>query len=374
MATEVPTHARPRATAARSVRPASIAVIGTGRMGAMHARSLAALGFGERLVLHDADPRAARRVAASVGATVVPGAADAVAAADAVVIATPAARRSEALRAAVAAAKPVFCEKPLAADLEQAQALAELARREGARILMGFQRRFDPDYTALRGLIAAGRLGRVLHVRAVAYDHLPPDDGYQGSAGDMFTDCLIHDFDAVRWLTGQEVVAVQADLGRVPDDDAEPPREVQLATAVLTLEGGGRAVIAASRLDPRGYDHRLEVLGTRDSLAVGLTAETPLRLVYGARSPAMVAPPQAPGTAPAFRGFLDRFAAAYRAEMRAFLRMVADDLPSPCGPAQALRAQQLAAAAANSARDGRRVQTPVPEREPGSEENPACRT
>ncbi|MCY0950575.1 Gfo/Idh/MocA family oxidoreductase [Streptomyces sp. H27-S2] len=329
-----------------------VGIVGAGRMGGLHARTLAALHEPPSLLFHDVDQGAAERLAGSPGTGPGgPGRArrtleEVLAESDAVVVATPAGRRRAALSAACRAGLPVFCEKPLAADVEEARELA--ASLAGVRLHVGFQRRCDPEYRVLREEIASGRLGRILLVRCTAFDREPPAGAYERTAGDIFTDCLVHDMDAVHWLTGQHTVAVQADGARLLGGGG-----YDVATAVLTLSGGARAVLSASRLDPEGYDHRVEVLGTRGSLAVGLGERTPLRRV--GPGPAGGAAPVGPGPRSPYRDFTDRFEEAYRQEMRAFLRMVTHGEPSPCTLRDALLAQEVAAAAGRSARTGARI-------------------
>lgn len=304
-----------------------IGVVGVGRMGSVHSRNLARMLPRGSLLIHDSNQDAARKVAEEVGATVCPTATALVDDADAVVVVTPATARAGVLHAAIAKGIPVFCEKPLTATLDEARDVAETTRRAGARVQVGFQRRFDPEYRALRDTVASGAVGRVLMIRGTAFDHEPPGAGYQSTAGDIFTDCLIHDIDAARWIAGDEVVAVQA--------DAQTNQGIGLGTLVLTFAGGAVAVLTASRLNPVGYDHRMEVLGTERVVTAG------------------------PGTT-TFTGFVDRFAGAYVAEMRAFLAVAAGDEPSPCTPDDAVRAQEIAVAAATAADTGAR--TPVASR------------
>ncbi|WP_277752184.1 Gfo/Idh/MocA family oxidoreductase [Streptomyces sp. C] len=327
-----------------------VGIVGAGRMGRLHARTLLHLPDRPDLLVYDVDTDGARRLARTLaeetGARVEarPTLADVVAGADALVVATPASERRAPLLAAARAGLPVFCEKPLTADPAEARELA--GALAGTRTHVGFQRRSDPGYRALRDRIASGGLGRILLVRCTAFDHEPPAASYGRTSGDIFTDCLIHDIDAVHWLTGLRTVAVQADGARLlggPDYD--------VATAVLTLADGARAVLSASRLDPHGYDHRVEVLGTLGSVSVGLDARTPLRLHDGSRPGCPPGPPEQPP----YQDFTDRFAAAYREEIRDFLRMATRGTPSPCTADEALRAQEVAAAAGHAAATGTRV-------------------
>ncbi|MHC3393702.1 Gfo/Idh/MocA family protein [Streptomyces lavendulocolor] len=341
-----------------------VGIVGAGRMGRLHARTLLQLPDPPALVVHDVDTDGARRLAVALaeetGAEVAVRStlAEVVAEADALVVTTPATARRAPLLAAARVGLPVFCEKPLTADPAEARELAEGLGRTPAHI--GFQRRCDPDYRALRERIASGALGRILLVRCTAFDHEPPTGVYARTAGDIFTDCLIHDIDAVHWLTGQRTVAVQAEGARLLGGAG-----FDVATAVLTLADGARAVLSASRLDPHGYDHRVEVLGTRGAVSVGLDARTPLRMHGRDRTGC---PPAPSGLTP-YRDFTDRFAAAYREEIHDFVRMVAHGASSPCTAEDALRAQEVAAAAGRAAATGTRVVLdPAP---PGAVREPA---
>ncbi|MFF5337987.1 Gfo/Idh/MocA family oxidoreductase [Streptomyces sp. NPDC013181] len=328
-----------------------IGIIGAGRMGAWHARNLAGFADGHTLLIHDAQYEAAESLAKAVEGTAWHCTDELLEAVDAVVVAIPAAVRTEAFPRAVEAGLPVFCEKPLAHTAGAARELAAVAAAAGNdRVQVGFQRRCDPDYLAVRDRLGRGDLGRLLMIRCTAFDHAPPPAGYETSSGDIFADCLIHDIDAVHWLTGQRTVSVRADEARIGE---QPPGDgVAVATALLTLADGTRAVLTASRFNPYGYDHRAELLGTRDSLTIGLDERTPLRSPFtsGTGTPAH----------PAYTGFTDRFARAYEEEMRAFLRLARGEAPSVCPPGEAVLAQEVADAAAGSAATGALVTLPDP--------------
>jgi myo-inositol 2-dehydrogenase/D-chiro-inositol 1-dehydrogenase len=318
-------------------------------MGGLHAQSIAALAPDWPMHVYDPNMQAATRLASRVGAAVSPTLDAVISAAEALVVATPASQRFAVLRAAIEAGLPIFCEKPLAATAAEASDIAALAEKSGARIHIGFQRRCDPEYVQLQQIIQTGQLGRVLLVRATAFDHLPPAAQYEETAGDIFADCLIHDIDAVRWLTAREPVAVQAEGGQLLTTDLSGGPNFDVATVVLTLSDGSRAVLTASRLNPLGYDHRIEILGTEDSVSVGLTDRTPLR-----RLPDPIS--SSDSGDPVWKDFTDRFADAYREEICRFMHMVTVKWDSPCDAREAAIAQRIAAAAALSASTGQRVE------------------
>jgi len=141
--------------------------------------------------------------------------------------------------------------------------------RAGIVVQIGFQRRFDAGYRAAREAVAAGSVGRILAMRAATHDPFPPSQEYIAASGGIFRDLHIHDFDAVRFVSGEEVVEVYADgaVGEAPW--FAEYGDVDIAAAVLRLSGGGLVIVSGTRHDPLGYDVRLEVFGSADSIAVG---------------------------------------------------------------------------------------------------------
>lgn len=327
-----------------------LGVAGVGRIGALHAENLAALGSGpgvSRVLIADADPVRARQVADKVGARAVDGL-DALFAAglDGLVVATPTDSHAGLVVRAVEAGIPVFCEKPVAADIPGT--LAVLARVAGSPVpvQVGFQRRFDAGYAAARDAVLAGRLGRIHSVVAGTLDPSPPPAAYVAVSGGIFRDCSVHDFDIVRWVTGREVVSVYALGANHGADYIRDCGDADAVAALLTLDDGCFVHLSASRYNAAGYDVRMEVRGSSDSLSVGLDHRTPLR----------PAEPGAPGAAgPAHQGFLDRFRAAYAAEMAAFVALAAGSGASPCTVFDALAAFHIAEACDRSRREGRPV-------------------
>jgi myo-inositol 2-dehydrogenase/D-chiro-inositol 1-dehydrogenase len=329
----------------------NVGLLGAGRIAAIHADNLAgAPGVGGVAVFdpvrpaaealaarmhHDGDGHLAVRVAGSV--------ADLLELADAVVVATPSSTHAELVGRAAAAGLPVFCEKPIALDLDSVDAVLAGVAAAGVELQVGFQRRFDPGYLAVREAIASGSLGRVLLLRATAFDHVPPPPGYLPTSGGIHADMLVHDFDAVRWLTGRQVAEVYAAGAVLTDAAFAEHGDVDTSVVVLTLDDGSMATLSASRVDPLGYDHRIEVLGTGDSLAVGLGGRAPLRRLG--------ATPDTEGrTAPAlaYASFADRFRDAYRGEMEAFVALALGNGPNRCGGAEARAAMVVALAAGRS--------------------------
>ncbi|MZD06919.1 Gfo/Idh/MocA family oxidoreductase [Streptomyces sp. SID5785] len=311
-----------------------IGLIGTGRIGTFHA------GVLEReagsLVVTDAEPARAVALAERIGATAAPSVDEIFRwGVDALVVTAATAAHAELIGRAARAGLPVFCEKPIALDLAGTLAALREVETAGTVLQLGFQRRFDAGYTAAREAVRAGRLGRVHTVRATTSDPAPPPAAYLPLSGGLYRDCLVHDFDALRWVTGREVVEVYA-----TGSDAGPAMfreagDVDTAAVVLTLDDGTLATATATRCNGAGYDVRMELSGERDTVVVGLDDRTPIA------STEPEGPPAAPKPWP---GFLERFAPAYEAELKAFVEVVEGARPNPCDGREALAALRVAEA------------------------------
>ena len=325
-----------------------VGVIGVGRIGLFHVRTLLALDGVRSVTVTDADPARAETVAAELGVAVAETPEALVeAGVDALAIATPTLGHVPMLRLAARAGLPAFCEKPVALDLAPLDGLIEEVDRAGILVQIGFQRRFDAGYRTARDAVAGGALGNLLVVRAATHDPAPPAEEYIAESGGIFRDLHIHDFDAVRFVTGQEIVEIYADgavreaawFGRHGDVDT--------AVAVLRLDGGTLGILSGTRFDPLGYDVRLEVFGTRDSIAVGIDPRSPIHSVEPG-----AAQPDRPG----YHNFMERFEPAYRDELAAFVAAVRGGGASECTLAEA-RAALLVALAADRSRAERRPVT-----------------
>jgi myo-inositol 2-dehydrogenase / D-chiro-inositol 1-dehydrogenase len=322
-----------------------IGLLGVGRIGAFHARTLAGLPAVRELTVADDDVDRATELAAELGiAAAETPTALVEAGVDALVIATSTPGHVPLLTLAAEAGLPAFCEKPVALELDVLGALTEDVDRAGIFVQVGFQRRFDPGYRAARDAVAAGELGTLLLLRAATHDPSPPAGEYIAASGGIFRDLHIHDFDAIRFVTGQEVAEVYADGAVREAPWFEEYGDVDAAAAVLRLGDGTLAVLTGTRHDPLGYDVRLEVFGTRDSVVVGADERAPLRSVEpGAQA----------ASEDTYRDFVDRFDQAYHDELAAFVGAVQDGGPSPCTLADA-RAALAAALAAGRSRAERR--------------------
>jgi myo-inositol 2-dehydrogenase/D-chiro-inositol 1-dehydrogenase len=319
-------------------------MVGVGRIGLFHVQTLQALEGVVSLTITDADTARANRLAAELGVHVAETPEALVeAGVDALVIATATPGHAPLLRLAATAGLPAFCEKPVALELAAIDGVLREVERAGILVQVGFQRRFDAGYRAARDAVASGALGNLLVVRAATHDTPPPTEEFVARSGGIFRDLHIHDFDAVRYVTGREITEVYADGAVRETDWFERHGDVDVAVAVLRLSGGALGIISGTRLDPLGYDVRLEVFGSADSVAVGLDERTPLRSVE----------PGAPPAGAGYAGFIDRFGAAYRSELAAFVNAVRGGGTSACALDEA-RAALVVALAADRSRAERR--------------------
>ncbi|MEP7369566.1 MAG: Gfo/Idh/MocA family oxidoreductase [Dermatophilaceae bacterium] len=324
-----------------------IGLVGVGRIGALHAATLASLDNVEEVLVADIDPARARAVAKELGVTSLPDV-DALFAAglDGLAICAPTGAHVELIGRALDAGLATFCEKPLASNLGGTQQIAERAAGREARIQIGFQRRFDRGFRAARDEVSSGRLGWVHTIRANTGDPAPPPASYIPTSGGFFRDCSIHDIDAVRFVSGREVVRVYAVGQNRGDSFFAESGDVDSAAAVLTLDDGTNALISGSRYNAAGYDVRLEALGSKDSVSVGMDDQMPLRSVEeGVDFP----------SAKPYPDFMQRFHRAYVDEMTAFTELVAGRIQTPCSVHEALQAFLVAEACDLSRREGRLV-------------------
>src|SRR3954454_12849116 len=324
-----------------------IGLIGLGRIGAFHAETLSTLPSVTSLVVTVAVPAATRAVGERLGVETADSPEKLLAAGiDGGVIAADTDAHPELVVAAVEAGVPVFCEKPVARTIADGVELARRVAATGVPVQIGYPRRFDAGFTAARAAVANGDLGWLHTVRSTTLDPAPPPPAYIAVSGGIFRDCSVHDFDAVRWVTGQEVVEVYATGSDRGDPVFAESGDVAFAATVLTLDDGACAVVSNSRYNARGHDVRMELHGSGDSIAAGWDDKLPLRSAQAGVA--------FPGGKP-YVFFMDRFADAFRAELAAFTEVVAGSRPSPCTIEDALETGWVAEAATLSLAEHRPV-------------------
>jgi len=327
-----------------------LGLIGLGRIGAFHANTLVGIPAIESLVVTDLVPEKTKRVVDRHQSDGIEGvdSLEALLASgvDGVIIAAGTDAHPELVLACVEAGLPTLCEKPVAPT---GAAGAQLLRRlEGSTVpvQIGFQRRYDAAIAAARAAVVSGELGWINTIRSTTLDPEPPPPEYVAVSGGMFRDCGVHDFDVIRWVTGQEAVEVYATGSNRGADFFRRYDDVDTSAAIVTFADGALGVVSNTRYNGRGYDVRLEVHGSKDSVAAGVDDGWPIR----ATEPGVAFP-----SGPPHRFFMDRFLPAFRAEFETFLEVVAGDRPSPCTVADGLEADWIAEACARSMTEHRPV-------------------
>ena len=321
-----------------------IGLAGTGRIGAFHAKTLTSLAGVDDLVVADLDAQLSVDVAADLGVSAAPSI-DALldSGLDAFVITAGTAPHAELSRRPSTRDIPTFCEKPVALDLERTIALTDLEARSEVPVHIGFQRRFDPGYRRVRDAVASGELGFIHTLRAATMDQSPPHAAYLPTSGGLFRDCSVHDFDILRFVTGQEVSRVFAIGANKGEKFFTEAGDVDTAAATLVLDDGTLVSVTATRYNGAGHDVRLEVHGSKGTMGVGHDTT----LAVTSAEPGIEWPP-----GPRHWSFMERFLPAYVTELTAFVDVARGAIPSPCTVADALQAFRTAEACARSMATG----------------------
>jgi myo-inositol 2-dehydrogenase/D-chiro-inositol 1-dehydrogenase len=322
------------------------AQFGAGRIGAIHAGNLSASGAARLAHVVDVNPQAAAALAARHGARV-SGTAEALAdpAVGAVIIASSTDTHAELVIAAARAGKAIFCEKPIDLSLPRVDEALAAVRAAGVPMLVGFNRRFDPDFSELHRRIGAGAIGAVEQVVITSRDPGLPPMAYLRVSGGQFRDMTIHDFDMARWMLGEEPVEVFAIGAALVDPAVAAAGDIDSCMVLLRCASGRMAHINNSRRAAYGYDQRVEVHGSKGRLIAGNRVATTVEQADAA----------AVSTDKPLHFFLERYAEAYRRELAAFIEAVANRTPMPVGPEDGRQALVLADAALQSLRENRPV-------------------
>ena len=323
-----------------------VAVIGAGRIGRIHAHNIT--GEPRLRLRYIVDPAAdaAASLAAETGAGI--ATLDEVLADPAVagvVVASSTDTHLDFSLRALAAGKAVFCEKPIDLDLGRAQAAAPSLGGEDVRLFMGFNRRFDPNFASLKARLNGGEMGALETLHIISHDPSPPPLAYVRVSGGLFRDMTIHDFDMARWLFGEEPVQVYAAGAALVDPAVAAAGDIDTAKVLLRTASGRLCMISNSRRSGYGYDQRIEAFCARGLIRANNVAENTVETWSGT----------GPASAPFQNFFLDRYAAAYRAEISHFVDVVAGTARPLAGYRDAVAALAIAEAALDSATNARIV-------------------
>jgi myo-inositol 2-dehydrogenase / D-chiro-inositol 1-dehydrogenase len=323
-----------------------IAQFGAGRIGQIHASNIAASKNARLRYVIDVNANAAKKLAARYGAKV---ASEAEAFADrevgAVLIASSTDTHARLAIAAARAGKAIFCEKPIDLSLKKVDECLAEVKKAGVPMFVGFNRRFDPSFAALKRRLDAGEVGAVEQVVITSRDPAPPPLAYVKVSGGMFRDMTIHDFDMARWLLGEEPVEVFALGESLIDRKIAAAGDIDSAMLILRTASERMCHINNSRRAAYGYDQRIEVFGAKGLLRAENVGETTIRHFH------------AKGTVSdqPLHFFLERYADAYRAELAAFLSALEKKHAMPVGADDGRLALVLAEAAIKSLTSGKAV-------------------
>jgi myo-inositol 2-dehydrogenase/D-chiro-inositol 1-dehydrogenase len=320
----------------------NIGVIGAGRIGRIHARNLKFLVPGAKLAaISDVLEESARQAAAELEIPVCEqdyrrllDMKDL----DAVVVCASTDTHARLIMETAQAGKDIFCEKPVALELKLIDQALQTVGQAGVKLMVGFNRRFDPSFKKARDLVAAGKIGTPHLLRISSRDPQPPPPAYVKVSGGLFLDMMIHDFDMARYLMGEEVTELMAAGNCLVDPEIGRMGDVDTAVVLLKYQSGAMGAIDNSRKAIYGYDQRVEVFGSEGSVAVGNVTPTEVTLnnVNAVQS-----------DKPLFF-FLERYQESYLAEMHHFVQSVLNDSQPSVGGADGRISVQMGYAAKES--------------------------
>ncbi len=321
-------------------------ILGAGRIGKVHARTIAASGKATVAYLADAMPKAAADLAAEVGAKV--ASVDDIITAkdvDAILIATPTPTHADLIEAASNAGKSVLCEKPVSLSVARIEACLKVVAKNQTALMIGFNRRFDPNFASLAARIRRGDIGEVEIATIISRDPSPPPAEYVKSSGGLFRDMMIHDVDMARFLVGEEFVIVHALGSALVDKAIGAEGDVDTAAVQMQTASGKIAVITNSRRAAYGYDQRIEVHGQKGMLRAGNIHNTTVEIANA----------EGFHGDPVLNFFTERYAEAYANEVMTFVAAVTNKKPIFPNGFDGLQAQKLADAATQSWATGQPV-------------------
>jgi myo-inositol 2-dehydrogenase/D-chiro-inositol 1-dehydrogenase len=323
-------------------------VLGVGRIGKIHAQNLVnKIEGAEVAALSDVLPDQLAAVAAALGVPrTYPDYRQVLqlAGVDAVIICTPTDTHYQLILDAAAAGKHIFCEKPVDLSIEKIERINEAVQKCGVQLMVGFNRRFDPNFLKVRELVKSGKVGVPHVLRITSRDPAPPPEHYIRASGGLFLDMTIHDFDMARYLMG-EVAEVYARANVLVDPVFEKAGDWDTAIVTLAFRSGAMGAIDNSRKAVYGYDQRVEVFGSEGMVTV--TNNTPDNHVCLDRTGVHSALP--------LNFFMDRYTESYLGEMRAFVDALRSNQAVPVTGTDGLAAVVIGLAAATSVRENRPV-------------------
>ncbi|MCH7882082.1 MAG: inositol 2-dehydrogenase [Proteobacteria bacterium] len=324
----------------------NFALFGAGRIGSIHANNVARHPEAQLVTLYDPYQDNADRLAGELGCTQMTP--EQIFASDdihAVLICSATDTHADLIEQAVASGKHVFCEKPVDLSLQRVRQCVDRISQSDPKVMVAYNRRFDPNFQALKQRVEAGEVGTVELVSIISKDPAPPPVEYIKVSGGLFRDMTIHDFDMSRFLLGEEVVSVSAQASCQVDPAIGEAGDVDTAVITLATASGKLAQISNSRRASFGYDQRIEVHGSKGMLVAQNVNENTV-VAYNSDGVTSARP---------LHFFLERYAAAYRAELDSFVRCLSGEQVELPGMDDGLKSLMLAEAALLSYQQARSV-------------------
>ena len=324
----------------------TIGLLGAGRIGNVHAKAISSHAGSKLVAVSDVNTDASAKLAAQYGAKAMTN--EAIIAdpsIHAVLVATSTNTHSDLIEAATKAGKAVMCEKPVDLSLARARACQKVAAATGQPVMIGFNRRFDPNFAALKAAADRGDIGKSELLSVTSFDPAPPPVAYVKVSGGLFRDMMIHDFDMACWLMDATPDTVTAIASSIVDPEIGKAGDVDTAVVTLRFADGRIAVIKNSRRAVYGYDQRIELLGSTGLLSAGNVLENTLSMATA--NGVISAKPEL--------FFLERYMRAYSIEWAAFVDAVVAKKPMPVSLADGVNALAVAEAATRSAQTGASV-------------------
>jgi myo-inositol 2-dehydrogenase/D-chiro-inositol 1-dehydrogenase len=301
----------------------NVGVIGAGRIGRVHAENLAyRIPEANLVAISDVFVEAAEKLAAELGVPAVyqdPRRLLEDRGVDAVLICSSTDTHAQFIEEAAQAGKQIFCEKPIALDLAKIDHALGTVEKAGVKLQIGFNRRFDPSFARVQKIVGAGEIGEPQILKITSRDPAPPPIAYVKVSGGIFLDMTIHDFDMARFLMGREVEVIYAAGGVLVDPAIGEAGDVDTAILTLHFAGGGLGIIDNSRRAVYGYDQRVEVFGSRGSVAADNVYPNTATISDAHRVHRDLP----------LNFFMERYVESYVNEMRTFIDCVVNDVPPP---------------------------------------------
>ena len=300
-----------------------VGILGAGRIGRVHAETLAfRLPEGETVAITDVNIEAAQSLAERCGIPKVTASAEEILddrTIDAVLICTPTPTHADLIVKAAEAGKHIFCEKPIALELDKIDTALAAARAAGVKLQVGYNRRFDSNFMRVRQAVASGEIGKPNLMHIISRDPAPPPMAFVRTSGGIFRDMMIHDFDMARYLMGEEVEEIYAAGGVLVEPEFAAEGDLDTALAVLHFASGAIGTIDNSRKAVFGYDQRVEILGSKGKIASENRFANEV-VVSGEKSVYTDLP---------LNFFMQRYTESFALELQLFVQAILEGKPTP---------------------------------------------